>query len=370
MDPTLLQQQLKDGIQAVRQGDRARGEALLLQVVAADERNEPAWLWLSQALTAPADQLVALENVLTLNPDNTAARAQAQALRQQLGLAPPPAPLEPPPPHAEAESAAPPAASDDAFDNDPDQCLYCGQLTEPEAATCPYCHHSLLQAGRTEEAGSYRWLILLSVAILQFSILQPGVALAKVVVQAGNVSGFVYSAAAWAMVARIFLWLVGFLVILTSQNAAATAAVAVGLVDIGFIGLGWALGWTPPQPAAIWVGLDLPLLGLGAATLLNRGQARVRQYTVLDRNAYGHAELYRRGRRYARQGKWALAALHWQRAMVLRPTLAEYYIDLSVAQAQLGRYPQALRTLHAGADRLPDNPEFPARIAALEKSLG
>jgi tetratricopeptide (TPR) repeat protein len=367
MVPPLIQQQLREGIQAVRQGDRRRGEALLLQVVAADEGNEPAWLWLSQAVTAPVDQLAALEHALRLNPDNDAARAQVQALREQLGFEPPVAPPESPPP--EAEPAALPAAPDDAFDNDPDQCLYCGQLTEPDAGRCPYCHRSLLQPGPTEAAAPYRWLILFSAANLQLNIVLPGLALAKVVLQAGNISAFVYSAASYAMLGHMLLWLVAFLVILSSPSAAAVAAAAFALVDVSFSGVSWALGWTSPQLAAILAVLDLLLVGLGFSMLLNSAAARVRQRVVLDRNAYGHAELYRRGYRYAREGKWALAALHLQKAMVLKPAIAEYYKDLSFAQAQLGRYPQALRTLRAGAEQLPEDSEFPAQIAALEARL-
>ena len=77
MDQTLIQQQLREGIQAVQRGDRARGRELLLSVVAADETSEPAWLWLSRVVDDPADQLVALENALTLNPANATAHRHA-----------------------------------------------------------------------------------------------------------------------------------------------------------------------------------------------------------------------------------------------------------------------------------------------------
>jgi tetratricopeptide (TPR) repeat protein len=359
MDPTIIQQQLRDGIQAIRQGDLARGQALLLQVVADDDRNEGAWLWLSRAMPALADQLTALENVLALNPGNAEAHERAQALRRQLGLEPPPAPAA-----AESESTAPPAI-DDALDNDPDQCPYCGKITEPEAGSCPYCRRSLLQAGRTDEAATYRWLVLLSAADLQFSILEPGLALARVVLQAGSAGAFVSSTLFYGMLGRILLWLAGFFFVVSSQAAAPMAALTVTLLDTAALGLGAALGWSPPQGAAVLAALDLPVLIVGGSMLLGRSQARLRQRVVLDRDAFGHAEMHRRGRRYARQGKWALAALHLQKAMVLRPAVRETYLDLSAAQAQLGRIPQALRTLRAAADRWPKDPEFPARIAAL-----
>ncbi len=86
MERTELQRLLNDGINAIRNGDRERGRDLLLQVVEADDRLEPAWLWLSQAVDDPADKLMALENALVLNPANAQVQAQAQQLRKQLGI--------------------------------------------------------------------------------------------------------------------------------------------------------------------------------------------------------------------------------------------------------------------------------------------
>jgi hypothetical protein len=69
-----LAELLYEGALAVQQGDKARGLALLMQVVEADETIEEAWLWLSGAVDDPADQRIALENVIALNPDNEYAR--------------------------------------------------------------------------------------------------------------------------------------------------------------------------------------------------------------------------------------------------------------------------------------------------------
>src|SRR5574337_2160273 len=119
MDPAELQQKLKEGINAIRRGERERGRDLLLQVVEADDHVEPAWLWLSAAVDDPADKLVALENVLTLNPNNAQAQTGVRQLRQQLGIAedtpipeslravPAPAPTGIPAPLPESLPAAP-----------------------------------------------------------------------------------------------------------------------------------------------------------------------------------------------------------------------------------------------------------------------
>lgn len=71
--PEQLAQMLYDGVLALGRGDQARAQELLLAVVEQDEGNEAAWLWLSGAVDNAADQLVALENVLALNPANQAA---------------------------------------------------------------------------------------------------------------------------------------------------------------------------------------------------------------------------------------------------------------------------------------------------------
>src|SRR5712692_2537695 len=85
MESVDLRTLLNQGIQAVKGNDRARARELLLQVLDADDRNEPAWLWLAAALDEPADQLMALERVLAINPRHPQALAGAQALRLRLG---------------------------------------------------------------------------------------------------------------------------------------------------------------------------------------------------------------------------------------------------------------------------------------------
>src|SRR5438270_293997 len=68
MEPAELRRLLNEGIQAVKTGDGATARDRLLRVLDADDRSEPAWLWLSAALDDPADQLLALERVLEINP--------------------------------------------------------------------------------------------------------------------------------------------------------------------------------------------------------------------------------------------------------------------------------------------------------------
>ncbi|NWG22503.1 MAG: tetratricopeptide repeat protein [Chloroflexi bacterium] len=102
---------LYQGALALSEGRRDEAQRLLLQVIEQDDQNEQAWLWLSGAVDDPADQQVALENVLAINPRNAAAHAgltwlleHAQPAGSPVAPAPlvdPEGPWVPPPPYDE-----------------------------------------------------------------------------------------------------------------------------------------------------------------------------------------------------------------------------------------------------------------------------
>ena len=79
---------LQQGIAALKAGHKAEARNLLTQVVEQDQYNEIAWLWLSGAVEADDDKRTCLENVLAINPNNTAAkRGLAMIQQQQVGQA-------------------------------------------------------------------------------------------------------------------------------------------------------------------------------------------------------------------------------------------------------------------------------------------
>lgn len=82
MDEHEIAEMVYDGVMALLRGDKEQAQELLLQVVEADEENEEAWLWLSGAVDTADDQMIALENVLALNPDNQYARMGLELLQQ------------------------------------------------------------------------------------------------------------------------------------------------------------------------------------------------------------------------------------------------------------------------------------------------
>jgi hypothetical protein len=81
-----------------------------MRVVAQDERNASAWLWLSGVVDSMEDREVCLENVLAVDPDNAAARRGLEWVREQIAAQAPPIGEGAPPfsvpvePAAEAES--------------------------------------------------------------------------------------------------------------------------------------------------------------------------------------------------------------------------------------------------------------------------
>ena len=69
------------GISAAERGDREQARSLLLQVVEDNPQHEEAWIWLCDLVDDPEDRIIALENVLTINPENEDARVLLETLQ-------------------------------------------------------------------------------------------------------------------------------------------------------------------------------------------------------------------------------------------------------------------------------------------------
>ena len=73
---------LNQGIEAVRNNEQQRARNILTRVIALDQHNEKAWLWLSSVVDSPSDKRTCLENALLINPDNTYAAMMLRHIRQ------------------------------------------------------------------------------------------------------------------------------------------------------------------------------------------------------------------------------------------------------------------------------------------------
>jgi membrane protease YdiL (CAAX protease family) len=78
-----LESLLQEGIDAARSGYDQRARDLLLQVLEQDPGSLRAWLWLSDAVDSPREKELCLEQVVSIDPDHTAARRGLIFLREQ-----------------------------------------------------------------------------------------------------------------------------------------------------------------------------------------------------------------------------------------------------------------------------------------------
>jgi tetratricopeptide (TPR) repeat protein len=65
---------LREAVEAVRQGDRARARDLLTRLLKADQNNATYWLWLSAVVESPKERLYCLQTALKLDPENVSVR--------------------------------------------------------------------------------------------------------------------------------------------------------------------------------------------------------------------------------------------------------------------------------------------------------
>jgi len=114
---------LQAGIQAARQGDKARARQLLRQVTERDPAQELPWLWLAGVAETLSDAQTYLEIALALNPDNQQAREGLRWVQSQL---PPTEPVSGETVSAEAAYWT---------------CPLCGHLSPADESRCLVCGH-------------------------------------------------------------------------------------------------------------------------------------------------------------------------------------------------------------------------------------
>jgi tetratricopeptide (TPR) repeat protein len=409
MESIDLRRLLNEGIKAAKGNDRALARERLLRVLEADDRSEPAWLWLSAVLDEPGDQLMALERVLAINPRHPQALAGANALRQRLGKADstvqPPgdqpasdqaALIEPPglplatvsqpqiyeqAPAAtfpvEVLPAEPTATPYDtlAAEDDPDQCAYCGRRTHPDDDRCRHCGRSLLVPGPWRGGGYLYLALLISGIHLQLALVQ---ALASYLVTSyPQAASILPLAALWVShlllpaVLRAVAWTVVVLLLLSDVESGYGIAAMVAAMDLAWAGIGYKFHYLGPAQAGANAALGVVIFLIALLAVISQAQSRRRLRVVLDRNLEGAVMIHRRAMTYAHQGKWALAALHWRRAISRASSEPLYYKALGRANVRLGRYAEAVRAFKSGAEAAPNDREFNRlieRVRALARS--
>jgi tetratricopeptide (TPR) repeat protein len=185
---TMLQRQraqelMRQGTAAAQAGQRGRAYELLTRVVALDEKNVAAWLWLSDVADDVDEQKVCLQNALSLDPYNDAALRGLALLEKQEEKRPrPPGAGQESPMGVRTPTHATPAAAvlredfasrqpptqpeplspkvDDEFE-DAYLCPYCAALTDPNDLKCKACDGDLWVKFRLrEERSAWLWSTL------------------------------------------------------------------------------------------------------------------------------------------------------------------------------------------------------------------
>src|SRR5512144_3023563 len=83
------------GIAAAKAGDSTQAFELLSRALASEPRHERGWLWLSGVIAGDAERYYCLEQVLAINPHNTAAQRGLSMLPRGLTPSSPLAPRSP-----------------------------------------------------------------------------------------------------------------------------------------------------------------------------------------------------------------------------------------------------------------------------------
>ncbi|GJM40318.1 MAG: hypothetical protein DHS20C20_06000 [Ardenticatenaceae bacterium] len=411
-----VQAWLKAGITAVKNGDRVQGRELLEKVLAADERNENAWLWMSGAVKTAGERQICLENVLAINPENKLAlkglaklgkappaeaeSGEVQIVRREYEPVSTAAALLYPesqvktwawrdPTAVKQQGSAPDYQAKESYDDiwtkDTPMCAYCAQALTPEDERCPNCKKNLLVRNFRYPKASTNltafWVLLLGVS--QFFLLQ----LLYYILAQGNLVAAVGS----GMMVAIFA---GFaLGVAWRQTWAHISAIYFLIAVILFSLLRWVL---PPNlemlgianldpaiqnfvlPLTTGLGETIRVMILAGAVLAlfyaifmagaDFDRVTVRQVAGITKGPKSATDFNAAGRRLAQQGLWATAVLHWQNAAAKAPQHVAYQESLGRAYATLGFFERSLDVLNGAKQRV-SSPERQASIQELIESV-
>lgn len=400
MSETSVQEKLRAGITAVKNGDRIQGRALLEAVLATDERNEKAWLWLSGAVETAEERQICLENVLAINPENRLAQkglaklgppapeqlagaGRVQVVRREYAPLSTASALLYPDDHIKTwewrdPTAVPNKATtagyqaresyQDIWTKAVPICGYCAQELVPEDTHCPACRKNLMvSAFRYPNASSsltILWVLLLGVG--QLFVLQ---VLYNILARHN-----LYTAVGSGLVAGLFVVLAGG--VHFRQNWAHLTAIYALVAVILVLLLRWvlptdleALGLATLDPAiqdfllplTTGMGQTLQIFILAGALLAlfyaifkagpDFDRVTARQVATLTKGPKTAADFNAAATQLARNGVWATAVLHWQNAAAKAPEQLAYQESLGRAYAQLGFFERSLDVLQGALKR-------------------
>lgn len=411
---------LREGITAVKNGNKEYGRKLLMQVLDVDDRNEKAWLWLSGAVATPEERILCLENVLAINPDNQTAQkglahfkttdktAEAESTftgtrivveREKAPVSTASAILYPER-HVETIEWRDPTRemkateqvgflADDSYNDvwtrKVDLCAYCAHEVAFEQNKCPQCGRNLIvkqyQYARESTALTAYWVTLFGLS--QLYLIQ---ALVDVIVIRNLLTAFfsmvmmgIFFALAVGIYLRKYVAFVSSMVLLI-------AVVLTGLltfllpVDLAALNLGQYDVSISNYVGGVTGGFYVALRGIRLVTAVigliiaifkvssDFEHVRRKQLATLIKGPTSGADHHVMAKKLAHEGMWASAVLHWQRACALEPHQIIYQRDLGRAYARLGFTQRAQDVLQSALART-QNEVLKAEIQEIVQTL-
>jgi tetratricopeptide (TPR) repeat protein len=399
-----LDRLLQQGITAARAGQKEQARDLLLQVIALDDQVEAAWLWLSGVVDDPEERQICLENVLSLNPDNAAARNGLSLLSEQASSASPPArqPDKPRPVLSPVPAEIPslpereplppqPAPVPVVIEIDPYGCPFCGGSVGDEEPVCNDCQRSVaLRYRKREENTGVIWLVLFFLLLGFVSVLE-GFFVSQLA-QVGQLPGWMSQSALNLLVGSALFGPNGMgelaefasvVVVINYVLAGLCVLDAVGLalrsrafyfgsfllagvmVIVTVAGLLAQLtGWLPTI-------FRLGLIAVTVKWLMDSAPAfewTSRTYNAdIDQGLKTDMDYHNRAQIYYDRGMWAKAAAHWKVASRLAPGQVQHRAELANAYLRMGVPAAALVEADKAVAQAPDDKELRAFRNALAR---
>lgn len=379
---------LREGIAAARAGRAAQARDYLLPVVQADERNVQAWYWLSRVVELPEEREICLGNVSALDPGNTAIQSELAALRAQMART-----------SSQAQTTLEyvPATPEECLVSDaavePLPCPYCGSQAAPQARQCPTCSRTISVKERKSKGHSayslglvaiwfslsnYLWMSLCLYYLTSDlpALVDASPRLAATLQKLAELLGLKLPALSSMVLPPAPVLLAGGMAFVFGLTIAAALYyrvrfaywLTVGLLLIGLLLLFYnAVTAETRQIARFAVALTVFLVATSYVFAAYDEFAWVerRLAAVLDSDVDSHSALYSRGRKYADQGMWARAAVHWAKAVALAPGHPDYRLALASAYINLGQPEKAQEHLKEAGQIEPDNPQIPELLSKI-----
>jgi hypothetical protein len=402
---------LQEAITAVKSGQKADARKILLQILAGNDRNEEAWLWLSGAVTEDEERQICLENVLALNPENDVARrglaqlldsdatlsvegSQGQVVRREYPPLTTAAAILYPERQVKEWVWRDPTRSfdqntfefsheqkfDDVWSGDMEICGFCAARLDFMDRRCPQCKRGLIgRYFRYPEASTHLvtfWVLLFGLSQSYLLFMLYDILAERNYIKAiwhalmwGFTSGLgvaVYWRKHWAFLTTLFLLIV---IIVTGlgQYFFPPEFVARGGFAIPLFG-----ELLRPFSSGVRNGLlafNVLTAGLALVYALFKvgpdfDRVEVRQVAALSKRLKTGSDYHLAARRLRDAGLWAAAVLHWQRAVGQEPHQLTYYQHLGEAYAHLHFFERA-RDLFQSALKLSSHPETKQRFTSL-----